>query len=180
MAYRNQCQDGDLQCDRLRRFSNPDHRYEGDPLGVAGDRPSPSIDGPSDARRTINATGGLVASFRSRACTDLTVSPKTRFDPTGGGTIQFAVSTTPGCLCEAESEADFLSITSGTLDSGPRAVTVEVAPGEERSGTLTIAGQTVTVRQRDEIAGVCGRTSLVSERSPQEPVFPTLARTAPG
>jgi hypothetical protein len=45
--------------------------------------------------------------------------------------------------------ADWLSIASGAAGSGSGAVGVLVAPntGAERSGTLTIAGQTVTVTQ---------------------------------
>ena len=163
MGYPDQCLDAGLDCPRIRRFSNPDRTYQGDPLGVPGDIPSSSVDGPADARRTLNATRGLVASFRSRACTDFTVSPESRIVPSEGGQIQFKVSATPGCLWEAESGTDFMRITSDTIDSGSGTVTVEVESGEDRTGTLTLAGRTVTVHRRMDVPGVCGRTSLVSD-----------------
>ena len=72
MAYRNQCQDAGFACERLLRFSNPDLLYEGDPMGVAGTAASFAVGGPADARRTLNETRGIVASFR-QAGPDLTI-----------------------------------------------------------------------------------------------------------
>ena len=65
MAYRNQCQDAGFTCSRLLRFSNPDLTYEGDPMGISGGFRSFAIDGPADARRTLNETRDIVASFRA-------------------------------------------------------------------------------------------------------------------
>ena len=40
----------------------------GDPMGVPGDEPSPSVAGPADARRTFNETRRIVANFRVAPC----------------------------------------------------------------------------------------------------------------
>ena len=71
MAYSNQCR----SCAPILRFSNPNQLHPdpgGDPLGKAGLEPSPEVDGPSDAVRTLNRTRGYVANFRSPP--DITVS----------------------------------------------------------------------------------------------------------
>ena len=73
MAYVNQCVDAGFTCQRILRFSNPDLTYEGDSLGVAGERGSFAVDGPADARRTLNETRNIVASFRE-AGSDLIVA----------------------------------------------------------------------------------------------------------
>lgn len=73
MAYPHQCRDAGFTCPRLLRFSNPDLLYEGDPMGVAGESRSFAVDGPADARRTLNQTRELVASFRE-AGSDLIIA----------------------------------------------------------------------------------------------------------
>ena len=73
MAYPNQCSDSGFSCTRLLRFSNPDLLHEGDPMGVAGGTGSFAVDGPADARRTLNETRDIVASFRE-AGSDLIVA----------------------------------------------------------------------------------------------------------
>ena len=64
MAYPHQCRDAGFTCPRLLRFSNPDLTYEGDPMGIAGESGSFAVDGPADARRTLNDTRDIVGSFR--------------------------------------------------------------------------------------------------------------------
>ena len=73
MAYANQCSDAGFNCPRLLRFSNPELLHEGDPMGVAGGTGSFAVDGPADARRTLNETRNIVASFRE-AGSDLVVA----------------------------------------------------------------------------------------------------------
>ena len=76
MAYNKQCRDREVFCGgvHLMRFSNPDQSFSwnpdhpGDPLGVPGDDPSSSIDGPADARRSLNETRHIVANFRRAPC----------------------------------------------------------------------------------------------------------------
>ena len=165
MAYRAQCLDSGFNCLAVAAFSNPDRTGNGDPLGVPHDSTEQGVKGPADARRTINATRSTVASFRSRSCTGISVSPDGQSVETGGGQIRFRVTAGLGCVWEANSHSSFLTITYGAVASGNGTVTVSVSRNggnAERTGTLTIAGKTVTVRQT---AGdvTCGRTARVSE-----------------
>ena len=68
MSYGTQCYDAGFDCQHLLRFSNPDVTYNGDPMGVPGTRPSSRVNGPSDARRTLNRTRRIVADFRRAPC----------------------------------------------------------------------------------------------------------------
>lgn len=51
----------------LPRFSNPHQRFRGVPLGVPGEEPTSSVDGPADAARSMNETRRHVANFRRSA-----------------------------------------------------------------------------------------------------------------
>ena len=64
MAYRDQCTSRNIRCDRIRYFSTPNRSRGGDRLGIAGNGPSQSITGPSNAVRTLNETRVTVANFR--------------------------------------------------------------------------------------------------------------------
>lgn len=70
MAYSRQCDDDTEShwCPGVLRFSNPRLSINGDPTGVPGDRPSSRVDGPADARRTLNRTRRPVANFRRAPC----------------------------------------------------------------------------------------------------------------
>ena len=164
MAYGNRCTEEGIGCPRVFRFSNPDQTYLGDPLGVPADDPETGPDGPADARLTINNTARWVGSFRSQACTDFTVSPETIVAPVGGGEIVFMVDADLGCLWGVEGSSAYFTITSETPVAGPGFVNITVdanQSGAERSGTLTVAGESVTVRQLATSDGICGRTSTV-------------------
>ncbi len=164
MSYGNGCSEAGVGCRRILRFSNPDQTYMGDPMGVAATNTSTGPDGPADARLTINNAARWVGSFRSEACTDFAVSPSTAIAPLHGGELVFEVDTAPGCLWESSSQSDFLTVTSDSLVQGPSFVSVSVAANgsaTERSGTLTVAGNTVMVRQLATDEGVCGRTAAV-------------------
>lgn len=73
---------------------------------------------------------------------------KTTFAGPDGGTFSFNVTTGQGCAWTAVSNSDFLRVTSAP-SAGPGVVEVSVAAnsGTQRSGTLTIAGATVTIAQ---------------------------------
>ena len=70
-------------------------------------------------------------------------------DASGGSAMPVAVSTSPSCAWTATSNANWLVVTSGGSGSGNGTVNFTAAPNQaaERVGTLTIAGQTVTVTQ---------------------------------
>ena len=68
MAYSEQCViAGGFSCDGVRRFSNPNQTYRGDPLGIPGDERTTALDGPADAVRTLNLMRHSVSGFRPRA-----------------------------------------------------------------------------------------------------------------
>ena len=164
MTYGNGCGQAGIGCSRLLRFSNPDRTYLGDPMGVAADDPETGTAGPADARLTINNTAPWVGSFRSEACSDIIVPTTAGIAPVDGGEIAFEVRAGPGCLWGAESHSDFLNVVAGAPGAGNGYVTIEIeanSTGGERSGTLTVAGKTITLRQLATTQGICGRTAAV-------------------
>ena len=167
MAYDAQCTtEGSFSYARIRRFSNPDLTYGGDPTGVPVSHPSAGVDGPADARRYINDHWRRAAARRSTRCTNFSVSPGARTVGPNGGLTTFAVDTAAQCVWQAQSQADFIAVTSEAFQTGPGIVELSVSPngGTERTGTVTVAGQTVTVRQLStEPGGVCGRTAQVAD-----------------
>ncbi len=81
-------------------------------------------------------------------CT-FSVSPPTQAVGSLGGGGTFTVATAAGCSWTATSHASWISITSGASGSGGGLVSFSVGINllGQRSGTLAIAGQTVTVTQ---------------------------------
>jgi hypothetical protein len=67
----------------------------------------------------------------------------------GGGTAQATVSSGNGCTWAAQSNASWITITSGNSGSGNGVTSFSVAPntGLARTGTLTVASTTITVTQ---------------------------------
>ena len=171
MAYPRQCRDVlYVWCERLLRFSNPDQNFRGAPLGVAGDAPSSAVDGPADARKTLELTRTAVANFRPgsdrRRCIYRT-RPNPPVAPEAGGTYEIHVTARPGCDWTAASTDSFITVTSGASGSGRGAVTFTVAAHTgkaRRAGTLTIAGSTIAIDQiGSETPGICRRTWQVYE-----------------
>jgi hypothetical protein len=82
-----------------------------------------------------------------------TLAPTSETVPAAGGGGTITVNAPGGCAWSATANADWLSITSPASGSTPGSVTYAAAanPGGQRTGTLTIAGQTFTVTQ----AGGC-------------------------
>ena len=161
MAYDDRCDDAGIDCEWLLRFANPDQVHEGDPLGVPADSTETGLNGPSDVRRTVNNTARWVGSFRSEACTEFRVSPETPVAPVGGGEIGINVETTAGCVWDSSTRSDFFSLISASRLAGTDILRIQVEPnqtGAERSGTVTVAGQTIRVIQLAVDKGICGRT----------------------
>jgi WD40 repeat protein len=82
------------------------------------------------------------------SCT-YTVSPTNVTWSSYGGTASVGVQTPSGCGWTAASNDSWISITKINHDSGNGGLTYAVAPnsGPARTGTLTVAGQTVTIEQ---------------------------------
>ena len=172
MATDGHCRDLGFTCPRLFRFSNPDQTHLGDPLGVPANDPTMGIHGPADARLTINNIAPWVGSFRSESCTEFTIFPP--IAPVEGGEVAMSVETAPGCLWDVTGQSDFFEVASGTRFAGSGAVTIRVDPntsGEDRSGTLMVAGQPVMLRQLAVDQGVCGRTSRLMQKIVEEAGF---------
>jgi hypothetical protein len=83
------------------------------------------------------------------------VAPTEQAVPALGGTFSVAITTETGCAWTATANVDWITITSSASGTASGTVTYRVNPGTivlARQGTLTIAGQTVTVSQ----AGLLG------------------------
>ena len=77
------------------------------------------------------------------------LAPSVQSIDAGGGAGGVTVSTSPGCSWAAVSNASWIAVTAGQSGSGSGTVSFTVAsnPGGSRTGTLSIAGQTMTVTQ---------------------------------
>ena len=77
-------------------------------------------------------------------------SPRsTRNSPAAGEATSIAVTAGSTCAWSATSNAAWLTVSAGATGTGNGSVSVAVAAntGAQRSGTMTIAGQTFTVTQ---------------------------------
>ena len=95
--------------------------------------------------------GGTVSRIVSSATCQFSISPTRLTFAQGGGTGTVAVKAGTGCAWTAESNAPWITVTAGTPGTGNGTVTFSVAPysgkPKNRNGTITIAGQTFSVRQ---------------------------------
>ena len=80
------------------------------------------------------------------------VSPTNSAVGAAGGTVTFQVTTSADCAWTTASSSSWLSVTAG--GNGSAAVTITATPnlGPARTGTVTIAGQAVTIAQADGTA----------------------------
>ena len=152
MSYPNRCRDAGFSpaCEWLLRFSNPDQSYLGDALGITGEAHVVDPDGPSDARRTINGTAALAGSFRSEACTNFTATPTSHVISADGGRLVVDVDTSYGCLWETANAPDYAEVVSESPIAGSGSIVIEVEAnqsGEDRVGTITVAGNAITLNQ---------------------------------
>jgi hypothetical protein len=101
---------------------------------------------------TIVAGGQTFTLTQEAGCTYV-VSPTALNIESGGGTTSASVTAPAGCAWTAGSHANWIGISSGASGSGNGTVQLVVAANSEaaRQGTVTIAGQTVTIAQ----AGGC-------------------------
>lgn len=97
---------------------------------------------------TLVIAGQTFTLAQSSGCS-YEVTPLTHAAPAGGGPFTISVNTGPGCGWEASSAVPWLTFSGPASRTGTGSLTVTVAPasGAERSGSLTVAGQTVTVLQ---------------------------------
>lgn len=97
---------------------------------------------------TLMVAGQTVAVTQAGACA-YTLSPQTQNATEAGGSGTATVTTGGGCAWSISSNSAWLTVSAGASGSGTGTVAHSVAPntGAARSGSLTIAGQTLTVAQ---------------------------------
>ena len=97
---------------------------------------------------TVTVAGQVFTVTQSPGCS-FDVSPVNLAAGAAGGPLEVKVGAASGCGWTATSSASWITIASGASGSGSGsvAVTVEATAGPSRTGTLTVAGQTVTVVQ---------------------------------
>jgi hypothetical protein len=97
---------------------------------------------------TLLVAGKVVTVVQGEGCT-LTIAPTTQDVPASGASGTIAVTTGAGCPWTTQSNAPWITITSGQTGSGTGTVsfTVAASDGPARTGTLTVGGQVFTVSQ---------------------------------
>lgn len=97
---------------------------------------------------TVTVAGQLITIAQGVDCS-FTVSPTSLTVPADGGGGSVTIAAGAGCGWTASSQADWITITAGASGSGGGAVAFQAAAlsSGSRTGTMTIAGQTVTVTQ---------------------------------
>ena len=101
---------------------------------------------------TIEIAGRTFTVNQASGCT-FTIAPESADFRREGGTGTVTVTTADGCAWSVARDVSWISVISGADGSGSGAVqfTVEPNPGDDpRSGTLTVAGRTFTVKQGDD------------------------------
>ena len=119
---------------------------EGDDSGVVTFRVEP-LSGPQRAG-TLTIAGQTVQVQQGAGCS-YSIGTDTVSVGSAGGTSEVAVTAPPGCTWTAQSAVPWITLTRGATGDGPGVVTLQVAAtdGPVRTGTVTIAGRTVTVTQ---------------------------------
>jgi hypothetical protein len=111
------------------------------------------------------------------------VTPSTISMPSAGGNAQLAVSLTSGsinCRWTAQSNAGFITVVSPTGNpAGPGQASIQVASntGSTRAGTLTVAGQTVTINQSGVVPNANAVAVLSYQSEPGDYIGQGLSAT---
>lgn len=140
MAYNDACAAVNRYCTRLQYWSNPGIRYGGVAMGNSE----------ADNQQTLDNTAYAVANFR--ASCDYAVSPvsATVASSSGSGSIE-VTATVAACAWNATSNAAWITVTSGSSGTGSGTVGysyIENNTESDRTGTITVAGQTFTLKQK--------------------------------
>jgi PKD repeat protein len=101
----------------------------------------------TDAKGAVGTA--IVTITVDPACT-YSIAPTGRDFPASGGSSSVSVKAPSGCAWQAVSNDSWITITSGSTGSGNGTVNYSVAANastSQRTGTMTIAGQTFTVTQ---------------------------------
>lgn len=114
---------------------------------------------PTPRTGTISIGGGTFTVMQSGdtpQCT-YTVSPVELVFGSGGGSDSVTVTTATNCSWTAADDHDWITVANGASGTGDGTVRIDVLPNPtdaSRMGTLTVAGQGISVRQ-DARTGSC-------------------------
>lgn len=185
MAYASGCGYG--SCPRIQHFSNPTVNYNGSPTGSPVGTATEA-----HAAQALNNISSTFANFRASkvaSCT-YTVSPASAsYGAAGGsGTVSVTVTSGTGCSWSASTGSSFITITGGSAGSGNGTVSYTVAANgtTPRTGSLLVAGQSVSIQQSGGTpGGVNARATAANSITVTWNPFPgatyyTVQRRAPG
>ncbi len=104
------------------------------------------------ARTGTVSIGGQVFTVNQAGACSFAIKPNRLRVSENGVTRPIDVTTTTGCAWTAVSNAQWITVVSGASGVGSGVVDVTVAPntGNNRTGTVTIAGLTLRVDQDDD------------------------------
>jgi hypothetical protein len=105
---------------------------------------------------TLASVADTAAFSGGPSCTYTVGAPSPASFGSVGGSGTISVSTDPACTWTAVSSSDFVVITNGASGSGNGVVNFSVAAnasGTPRTGTVSVAGQNVTITQAGVMAG---------------------------
>jgi hypothetical protein len=102
----------------------------------------------SQRRATLDVNASRIAIVQDAAACAFTVSPENTSVSAGGGSVTVTVEVLSGCAWTAQSGTSWITA-SAASGSGNGTVTLQVAAnaGDARSGSVTVAGRTITVAQ---------------------------------
>jgi hypothetical protein len=113
---------------------------------------------PGLARQGTFSVGGQTVTVVQAAGCALAVTPLTATIPMGGGGGSISVAGVGGCGWTASSNVDWMTVSPAAGDgNGTVAFSVQANVGQPRQGTLSVAGQSVTITQ-----GTCSAPVTVS------------------
>jgi len=98
---------------------------------------------------SVSVSSGGTTDSQGQACTFSLSASEQSFNATGG-TGNVSVNTTSGCTWSATSSESWLTVVNGGSGTGNGVIVYQVAAnttGQARSATLSIRGQTFTVKQ---------------------------------
>ncbi|MGE5361513.1 MAG: BACON domain-containing protein [Bacteroidales bacterium] len=121
----------------------------------------------ADQTFTVSQAAAVAPPPPPPACS-YSVSPGNQKIDGAGGQLTFSVSAGPTCAWTATTTDSWLSIASGASGAGSGLVVVNVQAngGGPRNGTVTIAGQTVGVKQNGADAAANGPVAALSGSCP--------------
>jgi hypothetical protein len=95
---------------------------------------------------TITIAGRSLTVAQATGCT-YSVQPLSQDVGGGGGNVVVSVTTGVGCSWSASSAVDWITVSSTGGDVAQATFTVKPNASQPRTGTVTVAGRTVTINQ---------------------------------